>query len=492
MHEMGEAWLQMREIDQELSQTFSEQTLDDIERLLITGCWDSHREAVWLLNVSSKDFRLEATSAAHAAIKKCLQEDPSSLSVLVIKRRMEAAGDGFHFQSLFKWSIDNNGVITDSEIRSMIADVRSEAGRRRMIRSHAHAIRMLQDRGCSLDKAHTAHMRDMSEAMAGISARDPKLERECFMELESELHEAKMAEVNEEPRQRNLILPTPWESLNKHCICETGDMVALAGLTGEGKSISALQIVGQAWAPVAPGALFSSEMRQEQILRRRAAQALKINPRDVNTSSCWEMVDKYSRDIWIDIEQMKFDRLIQKLRMLKHANPSMAWFMVDYLTLYSYAPTHEEMSKASLAFRSIALELNMACLLLLQLHEAKILARKPEERRPRLSDIRDCGTVANDASRVWAIYRPSRFNSRMDSRLVEWHILKERDSDPASWLNMWLDKSCVTIFDGPPPPQNAVKTARFRDGRELRDEQEREAITETRRLLDQVAMEDIP
>jgi len=218
------------------------------------------------------------------------------------------------------------------------------------------------------------------------------------------------------------------------------DLVLLAARPSMGKTSLALNIC--AHAATRNGlrvAVFSLEMAAEQLVRRLLASEARVDQRRLATGylskSDWPKLTMAAQSLqdvhlWIDdtpgITPLE---LSAKSRRLKQEQ-GLDLVMVDYLQLMSggerFNSRHEEVSAISRALKGVAKELDVPMLVLSQ------LSRQPERRggdhRPQLSDLRESGSLEQDADVVMFIVRPSVYEVEVeDPRKAELIIAKQRN-----------------------------------------------------------------
>jgi replicative DNA helicase len=135
-------------------------------------------------------------------------------------------------------------------------------------------------------------------------------------------------------------------------------------------------------------------------------------------------------NIWIDDSPgATVLELSAKARRLKQEQ-GIDLVMVDYMQLMSggtrFTSRHEEVSAISRGLKAIAKELDVPMLVLSQ------LSRQPERRggdhRPQLSDLRESGSIEQDADVVMFIVRPAMYDpDTEDPRRAELIIAKQRN-----------------------------------------------------------------
>jgi len=218
------------------------------------------------------------------------------------------------------------------------------------------------------------------------------------------------------------------------------DLVILAARPSMGKTSLGVNIC--AHAALRNGhrvAVFSLEMAAEQLVRRLLSSEARVDQKRIAggylAKSDWpklELAAQSLRDVnlWIDdtpgITPLE---LSAKARRLKQER-GLDLVMVDYMQLMSggarFNSRNEEVSAISRSLKAVAKELDVPMLVLSQ------LSRQPERRggdhRPQLSDLRESGSIEQDADVVMFIVRPSVYDREAeDPRRAELIIAKQRN-----------------------------------------------------------------
>jgi len=218
------------------------------------------------------------------------------------------------------------------------------------------------------------------------------------------------------------------------------DLVILAARPSMGKTSLGLNIC--AHATLRQGkkvAVFSLEMAAEQLVRRMLSSEARVDQKRIAggylARSDWpklELASQALRDVnlWIDdTPGITVLELSAKARRLKQER-GLDLVMVDYMQLMSggarFSSRNEEVSAISRGLKAVAKELNVPMLVLSQ------LSRQPERRggdhRPQLSDLRESGSIEQDADVVMFIIRPSVYDREAeDPRRAELIIAKQRN-----------------------------------------------------------------
>ncbi len=186
-------------------------------------------------------------------------------------------------------------------------------------------------------------------------------------------------------------------------------------------------------------AVFSLEMSAEQLVRRMLSSEGRVDQKRLAggylAKSDWPKLEMAAQalqdaDIWIDDSPgITVLELSAKARRLKQEK-GLDLVMVDYLQLMSggsrFNSRTEEVSAISRGLKGVAKDLAVPLLVLSQ------LSRQPERRggdhRPQLSDLRESGSIEQDADVVLFIVRPSVYDREAeDPRRAELIISKQRN-----------------------------------------------------------------
>lgn len=213
---------------------------------------------------------------------------------------------------------------------------------------------------------------------------------------------------------------------------QPSDLTIVAGRPGMGKTAFMVQqIVDIARQGIAVG-IFSLEMSAEQITARVLTNFTNIKNSSIlrkglNSQEIQQYLshkdDLLSLPIHIDdTPSISLQNIKTKAKMLKLKYDIKILF-VDYLQLITYDKVktrEQEISNISRGLKSIAKELNIPVIALSQL--SREVEKRPNK-RPQLSDLRDSGSIEQDADEVIFLYRPEYYG------IQEWDYY---DSEPTS------------------------------------------------------------
>jgi len=243
---------------------------------------------------------------------------------------------------------------------------------------------------------------------------------------------------------------------------QKGDLIIVAGRPSMGKTSWVLNVAQTAAIEHnTTVAMFSLEMSKEQLVQRFLCAEGRVDAQRLRQGKM--SPDEYQRlaaaaghlntaPLWIDdspgntVLEMR-----AKARRLK-SETDLGLLIIDYMQLMSGNKRSEsrvqEVSEISRGLKALARELDVPVIALSQ------LSRAPEQRtnrRPQLSDLRDSGSIEQDADLVMFLYRPEYYFGPVDndgnslegkSELI---VAKQRNG-PTGLVNLYFHKA-YTRFD---------------------------------------------
>ncbi|WP_323090713.1 replicative DNA helicase [Allobaculum sp. JKK-2023] len=236
-----------------------------------------------------------------------------------------------------------------------------------------------------------------------------------------------------------------------------GDLIILAARPAMGKSALALNFANQvARRNEGAVAIFSLEMPGTSLVKRLLAAeghidskkltTGKLDPDDQNSLNiaCNSLSE---RKLFIDDTSMiKVSQIFSKCRKLRNQEGSLSLIVIDYLQLISGSgrgdSRQQEVSEISRNLKILAKEMDCPVIALSQ------LSRKVEERtnhEPQLSDLRESGSIEQDADIVMFIYREQYYNSNPDednaTEVVDLSLKKHRNGETGK-VELVFEKAC--------------------------------------------------
>jgi replicative DNA helicase len=251
-----------------------------------------------------------------------------------------------------------------------------------------------------------------------------------------------------------------------------GQLLIVAGRPAMGKTSKAMNIAHN--AAIGPsamhyvdglknitpktGAIVSAEMPSEEILMREyvGGAGVDVTVVRMGVGLRREQHDDLKRRFqqlsaanlhWLDVAGISIQELRSKLRALKQRliaeGGDLHFCVVDYLQLLKSATARAkgnreiEIAEISAGLKECAKELNIYMIVLAQLN------RKAEERvngEPELADLRESGSIEQDADQVALLWRPHYYNPQADPGMAVLKLAKHRGGPVGSILLEWEAK----------------------------------------------------
>jgi replicative DNA helicase len=221
------------------------------------------------------------------------------------------------------------------------------------------------------------------------------------------------------------------------------DLVILAGRPSMGKSALATNIAfsaakAYAWEPQPDGskktvsggvvAFFSLEMSAEQLAMRLLAEVSGVPSDKLRKGEIDQNDFARVRDAALEIQEsplyiddtggLSIAKLVARCRRLKRT-VGLDLVVVDYLQLVvgsdlsANANRVQEVSQITQSLKALAKELSVPVLALAQLSRQ---VENREDKKPQLSDLRESGSIEQDADAVMFVYREEYYKSRAEPR----------------------------------------------------------------------------
>jgi replicative DNA helicase len=224
------------------------------------------------------------------------------------------------------------------------------------------------------------------------------------------------------------------------------DLIIVAARPGLGKTSICLNIAEHAAIRKQKTVgIFSLEMSKEQLVKRLLCSEARIDAHRINTGFLnkedWHRLSRASGElsatkIFIDdTASITIPELRSKARRLSLEH-GLDLIIVDYLQLMSgstqrYENRTQEISQISRGLKAIAKELNLPLIAVSQLSRA--VESRRGDHRPQLSDLRESGSIEQDADVVIFIYREDMINPTEENNgLAELIIGKQRNGPTGS------------------------------------------------------------
>ena len=210
---------------------------------------------------------------------------------------------------------------------------------------------------------------------------------------------------------------TGYESLNKLTGgWQPGNLIILAARPSVGKTAFAINLIYNAATRAKKTvAFFSLEMSAEDIAKRLLASVSYVDSTNLKTGnlsdSDWMAIQEAenainkTRILIDDTSGIKLGEIKTKVTKLKAQDPNLGLIVIDYLGLINVnnpkADHRQNIDEISRSLKGLARDVGLPIICLCQLSRANEKAA----RKPILSDLRDSGSIEQDADMVMFLYR---------------------------------------------------------------------------------------
>ena len=240
---------------------------------------------------------------------------------------------------------------------------------------------------------------------------------------------------------------------------QPSDLVVIAGRPSIGKTSFALNIAEYAGIEAKiPLVIFSLESAKEQLVERLLCSEARVDSHKLRTGFLSE--DDWSRltdaagtlaeaPIYIDDSaNISVLEIRAKARQLK-AEHDIQMAIIDYLQLMEgdrrAESRQQQISEISRSLKALAKELNITVVAISQLSRA---VEQREDKRPRLSDLRESGAIEQDADLVLFLYREYYYSRSSDDEGKAEVIISKQRRGPTDKLDL-IFISEYTRFENP-------------------------------------------
>ncbi|MGE8204796.1 replicative DNA helicase [Heyndrickxia sp. NPDC080065] len=236
-------------------------------------------------------------------------------------------------------------------------------------------------------------------------------------------------------------IPTGFTELDRMTAgFQRNDLIIVAARPSVGKTAFALNIAQNVGTKAGENvAIFSLEMGAEQLVMRMLCAEGNINAQNLRTGSLtdedWRkltmaMGSLSNSGIYIDdTPGVRISDIRSKCRRLKQEH-GLGMILIDYLQLIqgngrSGENRQQEVSEISRSLKALARELEVPVIALSQLSRG---VEQRQDKRPMMSDIRESGSIEQDADIVAFLYRDDYYDKESENKnIIEIIIAKQRN-----------------------------------------------------------------
>lgn len=253
-------------------------------------------------------------------------------------------------------------------------------------------------------------------------------------------------------------VPSGYRELdNKLSGFQKSDLIIVAARPSVGKTSLALDFARNAAVKFGvPTAIFSLEMSKEQLVDRMLSAQSQVDGWKLRTAKL-SLDDEFARlqtgmhelmkaPLYIDDKAANSVLNMRSVLRRLNTDKPIGLIIVDYLQLMSTARDYDNMvnqvTEISRSLKALAKEFNAPVIALSQ------LSRAVESRggKPRLSDLRDSGSIEQDADVVMFIHREDKYGEDTEKKNIVQILIEKHRNGPTGIVELYFDDKKTTFL----------------------------------------------
>lgn len=374
----------------------------DLERAILNSCLCSEDAYASIAgDISSNDFSLKAHQDIFKAILSCVSNnEPISISFIKKHKKID--------EQVLSEIIATPSIV---DIISYANELREKSIKRQLL-NLAHIIPSKINETKPVSQIADEINKEIFDLTNRVNANDIKDVDIVISELLEEFEKQKKL------ANKDVIgLNTGFSELNKKTKgFKDGELIIIAARPGMGKTTLCLNFMEKVLKDNKGVVMFSLEMPSTQIMQRLLSAKTSIPLQKIITADLnddeWSRIgdacEEYSKKkLYIyDSGYASITDIRAILRRLKSMDHDISLCVVDYIGLMmgnsNFNDRHLQVSEISRGLKLLARELNMPIIALSQLNRS---LENRSNKRPMLSDLRESGSIEQDADTILFVYR---------------------------------------------------------------------------------------
>lgn len=394
--------------------------------------------------VDARDFYDKRHGLIYAAVIR-LYEKHKPVDLLTLtdelkkKEQLEEVGGSAYLTEL------TNYVPTSAHAQTYAEMVAQKAVRRRLIKASGDISELGYNEDTDIQEL-------LEKAEAEIFSVSDQSLKQDLVSIETILTDS-FDRIEELHRNKGQLrgVKTGYRDLdNMTAGLQRSDLIILAARPAMGKTTLVTNLAyNVATIAKQPVLFFSLEMSKEQLVDRMLADASGVDAWNIRTGNLTDddfgklseaMGEMAEAPIWIDdTPGLSVLEMRTKARRAAHEAP-LGLIIVDYLQLMQSASRSDgnrvqEVSEISRGLKLIARELNVPVIALSQLSRS-VESRNPQI--PQLADLRESGSIEQDADIVMFIYREAYYNPETDRQNITDLIIAKHRNGPTGRVELYF------------------------------------------------------
>ena len=261
---------------------------------------------------------------------------------------------------------------------------------------------------------------------------------------------ARIEQLFQQPHDGVTRVNTGYDDLNKKTAgLQPSDLIIVAARPSMGKTTFAMNLVeNAAMLQDKPVLIFSLEMPSEQIMMRSLASLSRVDQTKIRTGQLddedWARISGTmgilleKRNIYIDDSSgLTPTEVRSRARRIAREHGGIGLIMIDYLQLMRVPALSDnrtlEIAEISRSLKALAKELNVPVVALSQLNRS---LEQRADKRPVNSDLRESGSIEQDADLIMFIYRDEVYHENSDLKGIAEIIIGKQRNGPIGTVRL--------------------------------------------------------
>ncbi|HAX6640022.1 TPA: replicative DNA helicase [Escherichia coli] len=261
---------------------------------------------------------------------------------------------------------------------------------------------------------------------------------------------ARIEQFFQQPHDGVTGVNTGYDDLNKKTAgLQPSDLIIVAARPSMGKTTFAMNLVeNAAMLQDKPVLIFSLEMPSEQIMMRSLASLSRVDQTKIRTGQLddedWARISGTmgilleKRNIYIDDSSgLTPTEVRSRARRIAREHGGIGLIMIDYLQLMRVPALSDnrtlEIAEISRSLKALAKELNVPVVALSQLNRS---LEQRADKRPVNSDLRESGSIEQDADLIMFIYRDEVYHENSDLKGIAEIIIGKQRNGPIGTVRL--------------------------------------------------------
>ncbi len=364
-------------------------------------------------------FYSEANQKLFEAIKRCYNEKVP-IDITTVKDELEKKKDLSAIGGVDYLSEVIDSVPTAANLDYYIKIVKDKAVMRNLIETATDIVTDAYEEG-----EDVTHLLDSAEKKILNVVKDRQTSDFIHIKDAIALAQENLEKLSQNKEEVTGV-PTGFYDLDRVTSgLHAGEMIIIAARPGMGKTAFALNIATYAAQNTSKAvAIFNLEMPAEQLVNRMRSSVGQIDSGKIRTGNMshddWKRINEANSQLAetniqiVDDAGITAAEIKAKCRNLANKEEGLALVIIDYLQLVTSGgkrpeSRQQEVSDISRSLKTMAMELKVPVIALAQLSRN---AEKRESNQPMLADLRESGSIEQDADMVLFINRSDYYKAK--------------------------------------------------------------------------------